>query len=101
MQGAARANSLYPAAHPGIGIYPPGSLVMLSTGEIAIVARVHAPDPYRPRVRVLFDSEGRRLDLPFGRNLSAPAPAGAEPDSVVSPVDPADYTMNPLNFLPA
>ena len=59
-----------------LGIYPPGNLVKLSTGEVAVVARVHAPDPYRPRVRVLFDSGGRRLDLPFERNLWEPARAG-------------------------
>jgi putative nucleotidyltransferase with HDIG domain len=84
-----------------LGIYPPGNLVRLSTGEVAVVARVHAPDPYRPRVRVLFDGTGRRLDLPFERNLWEPARAGAEPDSVVSPVDPAEYSIDPLNFLPA
>jgi putative nucleotidyltransferase with HDIG domain len=35
-----------------LGIYPPGNLVKLSTGETAVVLRVHAPDPHRPRVRV-------------------------------------------------
>ena len=83
-----------------LGIYPPGNLVRLSTGEVAVVARVHAPDPYRPRVRVLFDAQGRRLDLPFERNLWEPAHAGGELDSVASPVDPADYGIDPLNFLP-
>ena len=81
-----------------LGIYPPGNLVRLSTGEVAVVARVHAPDPYRPGC-VLFDGRGRRLDLPFERNLWEPARAGDEPDSVVSPVDPADYAIDPLNFL--
>ncbi|HTI37424.1 MAG TPA: HD-GYP domain-containing protein [Vicinamibacterales bacterium] len=83
-----------------LGIYPPGNLVRLSTGEIAVVLRVHAPDPYRPRVRVLFDATGRRLDLPSDRNLWEPA--GRDPerhDSVVSPVDPADYQIDPLEFL--
>ena len=42
-----------------LGIYPPGNLVRLSTGEVAVVTQVHAPDPYRPRVRVLF-GEGRQ-----------------------------------------
>ena len=84
-----------------LGIYPPGNLVRLSTGEVAVVLRVHAPDPYRPRVRVLFDAGGQRLDLPFERNLWEPrARGGAELDSVVAPVDPADYGIDPLNFLP-
>src|SRR5215218_4191426 len=52
-----------------LGIYPPGNLVRLSTGEVAVVTQVHAPDPHRPRVRVLFASDGTRLDLPYDRNL--------------------------------
>ena len=83
-----------------LGIYPPGTLVRLSTGEIAVVSRVHAPDPYRPRVRVLFDTAGRRFDLPFERNLWEPSADGTL-DSVVSPIDPADYGIDPLNFLPS
>jgi len=83
-----------------LGIYPPGNLVKLSTGEVAVVAKVHAPDPYRPRVRVLFSASGARLDLPFERNLWEPPSPGAQPDSVVGPVDPAEFGIDPLNFLP-
>jgi putative nucleotidyltransferase with HDIG domain len=83
-----------------IGIYPPGNLVRLSTGEVGVVLKVHAPDPFRPRVRILFDAEGRRVDVPYERNLWLPA--GDEPgqlDSVVAPVDAAQYNIDPLNFL--
>ena len=83
-----------------LGIYPPGNLVRLSTGEVAVVARVHAPDPYRPRVRVLFNASGARLDLPYERNLWEPAHPGAAPDSVAGPLDPAEFGIDPLNFLP-
>ncbi len=37
-----------------LGIYPPGTLVKLQSDSVAVVTRVHAPDPYRPRVKVLF-----------------------------------------------
>ena len=84
-----------------LGIYPPGNLVRLSTGEVAVVARVHAPDPYRPRVRVLFDASGARLDLPFERNLWESAHDGGAPPSVVAPVEPAEFGIDPLNFLPS
>jgi putative nucleotidyltransferase with HDIG domain len=83
-----------------LGIYPPGNLVRLSTGEVAVVARVHAPDPYRPRVRVLFNASGARLDLPYERNLWEPPHPGAPADSVVRPLDPAEFGIDPLNFLP-
>src|SRR3954465_15075797 len=52
-----------------LGIYPPGNLVRLTTNEVAVVLRVHAPDPHRPRVRVLFGAERTRSALPFGRTL--------------------------------
>ena len=83
-----------------LGIYPPGNLVRLSTGEVGVVLRVHAPDPYRPRIRVLFDAKGQRLDLPSDRNLWEPV--GGDParlDSVVAPVDPAEFNIDPLPFL--
>ena len=83
-----------------LGIYPPGNLVRLSTGEVAVVSRVHAPDPYRPRVRVLFSAAGARLDLPYERNLWEPARPGAQPDSIVSPLDAAQFGIDPLDFLP-
>ena len=83
-----------------LGIYPPGNLVRLSTGEVAVVAKVHAPDPYRPRVRVLFNASGARLDLPYERNLWEPPHPGAATDSIVGPLDPAEFGIDPLNFLP-
>ena len=88
-----------------LGIYPPGNLVRLSTGEVAVVLAVHAPDPHRPRVRVIFAPDGTRLELPFERNLWEPqrdivqrADQGAL-ETVVSPVDPAEYNVDPLTFL--
>ena len=84
-----------------LGIYPPGNLVKLSTNEIAVVLHVHAPDPHRPRVRVLFNAQGTRLELPFERNLWEPQRDrdGEALASVVAPVEPADYQIDPLNFL--
>jgi putative nucleotidyltransferase with HDIG domain len=83
-----------------LGVYPPGTLVRLTTGEVAVVLRVHAPDPYRPRVKVLFDAQGARLDLPYERNLWEPAHEGADLDAVRVPVDPADVGgIDPLIHL--
>ena len=84
-----------------LGIYPPGNLVKLSTGEVAVVLHVHAPDPHRPRVRVLFAANGGRLDLPFERNLWEPQRDDDERKlaSVVAPVEPTDYNVDPLTFL--
>jgi hypothetical protein len=73
--------------------------VKISTGEIGVVVQVHAPDPYRPRVKLLFNREGGRLDLPYERNLWEPPPGSAEPDSVSAPLNPEDYGIDPLSHL--
>jgi putative nucleotidyltransferase with HDIG domain len=83
-----------------LGIYPPGNLVRLTTGEVAVVIRVHAPDPYRPRVRVIFDKSGTRLDLPLDRNLWESSGEGAPADAVVAPLDPAEVGIDPREFVP-
>ena len=82
-----------------LGIYPPGTLVKLSTGEVAVVAATHAPDPFRPRVRVLFDTAGARLDTPLDRNLWQPATPGAPPDSILKPLEPGEFDLDPLEFV--
>ncbi|HKY21598.1 MAG TPA: HD-GYP domain-containing protein [Vicinamibacterales bacterium] len=83
-----------------LGIYPVGNMVKLDSGEIAIVLQVHAPDPYRPKVRVLFDAGGTRLELPHDVNLwEAQAPSDHRATSVIAPLDPADYGIDPLAFI--
>jgi putative nucleotidyltransferase with HDIG domain len=82
-----------------LGIYPPGTLVKLSSGEIGVVLKVHAPDPHRPRVKILIAADGRRHDLPLERNLWEPPAQGTPPDSVVASLDPAPYNLDPLTFL--
>jgi putative nucleotidyltransferase with HDIG domain len=81
-----------------MGIYPPGNLVRLDTGEVAVVIKVHAPDPYRPQVKVLFDPDNRRLEHPAERSLWEPLADGTL-QQVVAPVDPAGYAIDPLAFL--
>ena len=82
-----------------LGIYPPGTLVKLSSGTIAVVTRIHAPDPYRPRVKLLFQPDGTPYDAPLDRNLWERTPDGATPDSVVGPVEPTLYGVDPLNYV--
>ena len=82
-----------------IGIFPAGNLVRLNTGEIAVVVKVYAPDPYRPQVRVLFDRAGARLELPYDLNLWETQDDPERPSSVVTPLDPADYQIDPLTLM--
>jgi HD-GYP domain-containing protein (c-di-GMP phosphodiesterase class II) len=80
-----------------VGIYPAGNLVRLDTGEVAVVLQVYAPDPYRPRVRVLISPTGARLALPHDVNLWETREDG--PKAVQAPLDPADFGIDPLSYL--
>jgi putative nucleotidyltransferase with HDIG domain len=80
-----------------VGIYPAGNLVKLTTGEVAVVLKVYAPDPYRPRVRLLFDESGAAI--PRVRELNLWEESGGESRSILAPVDPSSYDVDPLTYL--
>jgi hypothetical protein len=80
-----------------VGIYPVGNLVRLTTGDVAVVLKTYAPNPYRPRVRVLIDSTGKRIEHPMELNLWESREG--DPQSIEAPLDPADYDFDPLSYL--
>jgi len=82
-----------------LGIYPPGNLVQLDDGAIAVVLQVHAPDPHRPRVRVIMDGKRRRLTTPVDINLFDEPSDPARARRIVAPLDPADFGIDPLGYL--
>ena len=77
-----------------VGIYPAGNLVRLDSGETAVVTKAYAPDPYRPRVKVLFAADRTPVPRPFEVNLweGHEGFAGA----IQAPLDPAEYGIDPL-----
>jgi putative nucleotidyltransferase with HDIG domain len=80
-----------------VGIYPAGNLVRLDTGEIGVVIKPYAPDPYRPQVRVVAGREGTRLEHPYDINLWEALEGQAQ--TVQSPLDPAAFDIDPLSYL--
>ncbi len=83
-----------------IGIYPPGNLVKLSTGEIAVVAKAYAPDPRRPKVRVVIDRSGVLVEEPYTINLWEHDPEQGRGATIIAPVDSADlFGIDPLSLL--
>jgi putative nucleotidyltransferase with HDIG domain len=82
-----------------MGIYPPGTLVRLSTGAIAVVLKVYAPDPYRPRVRVIADAAAHPLPRPYDQNLWAHTDTLTGLPTVVSPLDGTLVGIDPLHYL--
>ena len=82
-----------------MGIYPPGNLVRLDTGELGVVVRVYAPDPYRPKVRVIVGTDTEKLQRPYDVNLWEGSDESGGPQKVLSPVDPAAAGIDPLTYL--
>ena len=82
-----------------LGIYPPGNLVRLDTGALAVVLAVHAPDPYKPRVKVIITPGGERLETPYDLSLWEVPPDSQGPKAVTAPLDPAEHGIDPLTYL--
>ena len=80
-----------------VGIYPAGNLVRLDSGEIAVVLKTYAPDPYRPRVKILRAADGSVLERPPDVNLwDIPED---EARAIRMPLDPVEYGIDPLAYL--
>lgn len=82
-----------------LGIYPVGTMVRLNTGALAVVLRPYPLDPSRPRVRVVFAPDGRRLELPFDLDLWDVEPDPARHSSVAAPACAPDPAYDPLTEL--
>jgi HD-GYP domain-containing protein (c-di-GMP phosphodiesterase class II) len=85
-----------------VGIYPVGNLVKLDTGEVAVVLKVHAPDPHRPKVKVVLDRDGATLEFPYEVNLwerRSGAAKDGRPSAIQQPLDPKAVGLDPLFFL--
>lgn len=78
-----------------LGIYPPGSLVLLDTMELAVVVAAGA-DPQtlgRPRVRLVTDARGNRIDGPVA-NLADVDESGEPIRTIVQVLDPGKYGID-------
>jgi len=82
-----------------LGIYPPGNLVRLDDGAVAVVTAVHAPDPFKPRVKIIRAPSGDAIETPYEVNLWEARDDTQGPRSVTTPLDPAEYGIDPLNLL--
>ena len=60
---------------------------------------MHAPDPFKPRVKIIVTSAGERLETPFEVNLFEAREDVPGPKAVTASLDPAEYGIDPLTFL--
>jgi putative nucleotidyltransferase with HDIG domain len=82
-----------------LGIYPPGNLVRLDDGAMAVVIAVHAPEPFKPRVKVIVTPGGETLATPYEVNLWEVPDEAQGPRTVKAPLDPAEHGIDPLTYL--
>ena len=83
-----------------MGIYPVGSMVRLNTGALGVVVRAYPLDPYKPRVKVVFAPDGRRLEIPYDIDLWEVEPSDkSRPSSVTAPAESPDPTFDPLTAI--
>ena len=84
------------------GVYPVGTLVILDTHELAIVAQVNQ-DPtllHRPLVRVISDPVGLPLSEPKTLDLAEVDPTtGAPRHQIIKTTDPQKYGIRVSDYL--
>jgi putative nucleotidyltransferase with HDIG domain len=83
-----------------VGIYPVGSLVRLSSGELGLVVRANPIDGSRPIVRLLFDRAGHRLTEEQEVDLAERDPGtGQFRRTIIMAVDSATKNFDVAKYL--
>ena len=81
-----------------VGLFPVGSLVQLSTGEVGVVVRNHQHALGRPTIRLILDAEGSAAEA-TEIDLSEKTADGAFRWSVVRTIDPVEMGIDMLSLL--
>ncbi len=78
-----------------IGVYPAGTLVELSTGEIGVVVAEYRTRRLRPKVMILMDPNKRMLATPMLKDLQEQEDAKAEPVvNIMRSLEPGAYGID-------
>lgn len=83
-----------------LGVYPTGSLVELSTGEVAVVMAQNPTRRLRPRVMLLTDPDKHLRDgfAPLDLMAQAEGIPAAQQVNVVRPLEVGAYGLNPAEL---
>lgn len=68
-----------------VGIYPPGTLVQLTSGEVALVVGTHPGKKLKPRVEILLDADKKPTRARLVDLASDPTDARGEPIGIAQP----------------
>ena len=82
-----------------LGVFPPGTLVELDSGEIGIVIQSNIEDIRRPRLEVLYDTEGQKYEYPVIINLTERNKNGKFNKSIVQSIQSTDRIQIPDHYM--
>jgi hypothetical protein len=81
-----------------MGLFPTGTTVTLSTGEVAVVVHPNPEQPRRPLVAVVRGRDGQAVDGDF-LDLALKGETGAYPSAITGSVDPAELGIKIPEYL--
>ena len=82
-----------------LGVYPTGSLVLLSSGEVGIVIEQNPLRRLRPQVLLVRDSEKNEIDLPYNCDLELELfDKNGKKLFIESSLKPGDYGVSADDF---
>jgi hypothetical protein len=81
-----------------VGVFPMGTLVMLDTKELGLVYESEVVFLDRPRVLIIIDSKGSRVQGPVVK-LTEKDESGKYYRSIVKTLDPNKYRINLAEYL--
>ncbi len=81
-----------------IGVYPIGTLVLLDTREMGLVYGANPVFQDRPRVLIIINSEGKRVNGPIV-DLTEKGENGEYLRTIIKTIDPNKYRINLAEYL--
>jgi len=91
-------NTLAESVIRSIGIYPIGSLVLLNTGEHAVVVGINPEQRLKPLVKIIAGPRGESYVAPMPTDLAAQTP-DRESRSILRGLDPVQEHVNVALYL--
>ena len=83
-----------------MGVFPIGTLAALDTGELAVIVDLHpeATLALRPKIKLITDPEGNRIDGPVVDLAARDPGSGSHPRTIVKALDPNAYGVEVADY---
>ncbi|HUU49359.1 MAG TPA: HD domain-containing phosphohydrolase [Nitrospinota bacterium] len=82
-----------------VGTFPIGSFVSLNTKEVGFVQESNKFLFERPKVLIIFDSKGQRIEKPFVKDLSRKDEQGRYLGAITRTLDPKEYNISYAEYI--